>query len=165
MIQRFSQFLNESAGQGKLSIHEQLNKPFAEFIERLQDRVNMFKVRVTELLNEMDRAIESVSEEFENIIVGEPEITVDRNLTSIEVLLHTSIPNNDDAWKTDESPAQDLEYKLNRYFGNLKNVRTEVNYKPDADGNCAIELSMYVVDSDHFSDDHIDAYITLGEEY
>lgn len=165
MIQRFSQFLNESAGQGKLSIHEQLNEPFTGFIERLQNRVNLFKVQVAELLNEMDRAIESVIEEFGSVIVGEPEFKVDSDLTTIEVLLHTSIPNNDEAWETDESPAQDLEYKLNRYFGNLKNVRTEVNYKPDADGNCVIELSMYVVDSDHFGDEHIDAYRTLGEEY
>ena len=97
--------------------------------------------------------------------LGEPEFKVDSNLSTIDVLLHTSIPNNDDAWETDESPAQDLEYKLNRYFGNLKNVRTEVKYKPDADGNCVIELSMYVVDSDHFGDEHIDAYRTLGEEY
>ena len=165
MIHKFNQFVNENNRQMTLSVHEQINEPFANFIERLQERVNMFKMRVAELLNEMDRAIESVSEEFENIIVGEPEIKVDRNLTSIEVLLHTSIPNNDEAWETDESPAQDLEYKLNRYFGNLKNVRTEVNYKPDADGNCVIELSMYVVDSDHFGDEHIDAYRTLGEEY
>lgn len=165
MIQRFSQFLNESAGQGKLSIHEQLNEPFAGFIERLQNRVNLFKVQVAELLNEMDRAIESIIEEFGSIIVGEPEFKVDSDLSTIEVLLHTSIPNNDEAWETDESPAQDLEYKLNRYFGNLKNVRTEVNYKPNADGNCAIELSMYVVDSDHFGDEYIDAYKTLGEEY
>lgn len=165
MIQRFSQFLNESAGQGKLSIYEQLNEPFTGFIERLQNRVNLFKVQVAELLNEMDRAIESIIEEFGSIIVGEPEFKVDSNLSTIDVLLHTSIPNNDDAWETDESPAQDLEYKLNRYFGNLKNVRTEVKYKPDADGNCVIELSMYVVDSDHFGDEHIDAYRTLGEEY
>lgn len=164
MIHNFNQFINENKHQGAFSVHEQINEPFAVFVERLQNKVNMFKMQVAELLNEMDRAIESVNDEFEDIIVGEPEIKVDRNLTSIEVLLHTTIPNNDESWETDESPAQDLEYKLNRYFGKLKNVRTEVYYKPNADGNCAIELSMYVLDTDHFSNSYIDAYTTLGEE-
>lgn len=165
MIQRFNQFINEGINQNTFSVHEQINEPVTKFIDRLQERVNMFKVRVAELLNEMDRAIESMIEEFGSVIVGEPEFKVDSDLSTIEVFLHTTIPNNDEAWETDESPAKDLEYKLNRYFGNLKNVRTNVNYKPDADGNCVIELSMYVVDSDHFGDEHIDAYITLGEEY
>lgn len=165
MIHKFNQFINENNHQMKLSVHKQINEPFANFIEQLQERVNMFKMRVAELLNEMDRVIERVSEEFEDLIVGEPEIKVDSDLSNIEVLLHTNIPNNEESWETDESPAQDLEYKLNRYFGNLKNVRTEVNYKPDTDGNCAIELSMYVVDLDHFAEEYIDAYKALVEEY
>ena len=34
MIQKFNQFINESAGaQNPLSIHEAINEPFTEFIE------------------------------------------------------------------------------------------------------------------------------------
>ena len=86
MIHKFNQFVNENNRQMTLSVHEQINEPFANFIEQLQERVNMFKMRVAELLNEMDRAIERVSEEFEDLIVGEPEIKVDSDLSIIEVL-------------------------------------------------------------------------------
>lgn len=86
MIHKFNQFVNENNRQMTLSVHEQINEPFANFIEQLQERVNMFKIRVAELLNEMDRAIERVSEEFEDLIVGEPEIKVDSDLSIIEVL-------------------------------------------------------------------------------
>ena len=164
MIHKFNQFVNESnSGQNPLSAIEQFNKPYSEFIERAEERLDIFKQKIAELLKEMDQAIEEVNESFNNIIVGDPEIEIYRDLSEITVKFHTNIPNNDDAWETDESPAQDLEYKLNHWFGRFKNVRSEIGYKADDEGNCTIELYMYVIDSDNFGE-FTDALKTFGEE-
>jgi hypothetical protein len=85
-------------------------------------------------------------------VVGEPEITVASDLEEIEVFIHTNIPNNDAVWEADESPAQDLEARLNKWFAEYKNIRTEIYYKPDEDGNCVIALQMYVINDDIFDD-------------
>lgn len=162
MIQKYSSFINEKP-INTLSVHEEINEPFTAFIERSQERLDSFKQLIAELLKEMDRAIEEVNESFNNIIVGKPEIDI-RDLSEITVKFHTNIPNNDEAWETDESPAQNLEYNLNRWFGRFKNVRSEIGYKNDAEGNCTIELNMYVIDSDNFGE-FTDAFKTFGEEW
>ena len=153
MIKNYNQFINESNGaQNPLSVHENINEPFAAFIEKAQERLNNFTEHITYLLNQMDKAIGEVMEDFDYAVVGEPEITVASDLEEIEVLIHTNIPNNDEAWEAYESPAQDLETRLNKWFSEYKNIRTDIYYKPDEDGNCVIELKMYVLDSDIFGD-------------
>ena len=162
MIQNFNQFINESNGaQNPLSIHEKINEPFAAFIEKAQERLNNFTEHITYLLGQMDKAIGEVMEDFDYAVVGEPEITVASDLEEIEVLIHTNIPNNDEAWEAYESPAQDLETRLNKWFAEYKNIRTEIYYKPDEDGNCVIALQMYVLDSDIFGD-YTDPLKALG---
>lgn len=151
MIQKYSSFINENH-TNKLSVHEKINEPFTAFIESAQERLDSFKQLIAELIKEMDQAIEVVNESFNHIIVGDPEIEIYRDLSEITVKFHTNIPNNDDAWETDESPAQDLEYKLNHWLSRFKNVRSEIGYKPNDEGNCTIELNMYVIDSDNFGD-------------
>ena len=163
MIQKYDRFINENR-TNTLSVHEKINEPFTAFIERTQERLDSFKQLIAELLKEMDQAIEEVNESFNNIIVGDPEIEIYRDLSEITVKFHTNIPNNDDAWETDESPAQDLEYKLNHWFGRFKNVRSEIGYKADDEGNCIIELNMYVIDSNNFGE-FTDAFKTFGEEW
>ena len=154
MIQKFNQFINESVSgaQNPLSVHEKINEPFAAFIEKAQERLNNFTEHITYLLGQMDKAIGEVMEDFDYAVVGEPEITVASDLEEIEVLIHTNIPNNDEAWEAYESPAQDLETRLYKWFKDYKNIRTDIYYKPDEDGNCVIELKMYVLDSDIFGD-------------
>lgn len=153
MIQNFNQFINESnVAQNPLSIHEKINEPFTAFIEKAQERLNNFTEYITYLLNQMDKAIGEVMEDFDYAVVGEPEITVESDLEEIVVHIHTNIPNNDEAWRVDESPAQDLESRLYKWFKEYENIRTEIYYKPDEDGNCVIELKMYVLDSDNFGD-------------
>lgn len=166
MIHKFNQFVNESnSGQNPLSAIEQINKPYSEFIERAEERLDIFKQKIAELLKEMDTAIERVYNEFDDIITGsEPEVNVNYNLSYITAVIHTNIPNNDESWENDDSPAQDLEYRLNSRFGSLKNVGVSVGHKPDSDGNCVIELDMYVIDDTHFGD-YTDALETLGEEW
>lgn len=163
MIQKYSSFINENH-TNILSVHEKINEPFTDFIERAQERLDSFKQLIAELLKEMDQAIEEVNERFNHIIVGDPEIEIYRDLSEITVKFHTNIPNNDDAWETDESPAQDLEYKLNHWLSRFKNVRSEIGYKADDEGNCTIELNMYVIDSDNFGD-FTEALETFGKEW
>jgi hypothetical protein len=153
MIKRYNQFINESsAAERPLSIHEKINEPFTAFIEKAQERLDNFTEHITYLLNQMDKAIGEVMEDFDYAVVGEPEITVASDLEEIEVLIHTNIPNNDEAWEAYESPAQDLETRLNKWFAEYKNIRTEIYYKPDEDGNCVIALQMYVINEDIFDD-------------
>ena len=165
MIQKFNQFINESNGaQNPLSVYEQINEPFTNFIERAQERLDTFTEHITYLLNQMDKAIGDIIEDFDYAVVGEPTFDIASDLEEIEVRFHTNIPNNDEAWKADESPAQDLEARLYKWFEEYKDIRTEIYYKPDEDGNCIIILQMYVIDSNNFGD-FTDALIKMGEDY
>ena len=153
MIKRYNQFINESNGaQNPLSIHEKINEPFTAFIEKAQERLNNFTEHIAYLLEQMDKAIGEVMEDFEYAVVGEPEITVASDLEEIEVFIHTNIPNNDAVWEADESPAQELETRLNKWFANDMSVNVDIYYKPDEDGNCVITLQMYVINEDIFDD-------------
>ena len=153
MIKRYNQFINESNGaQNPLSVHEKINEPFAAFIEKAHERLNNFTEHITYLLGQMDKAIGEVMEDFDYAVVGEPEIIVASDLEEIEVRIHTNIPNNDEAWEAYESPAQDLEARLNKWFAEYKNIRADIYYKPDEDGNCVIELQMHVINEDIFDD-------------
>lgn len=154
MIKRYNQFINESVSgaQNPLSVHEKINEPFAAFIEKAQERLNNFTEHITYLLGQMDKAIGEVMEDFEYAVVGEPEITVASDLEEIEVFIHTNIPNNDAVWEADESPAQELETRLNKWFANDMSVNVDIYYKPDEDGNCVIALQMYVINDDIFDD-------------
>ena len=166
MIQKFNQFVNESASgaQNPLSIYDAINTPFTNFAERAQERLDLFLGQIANILDDMDKAIEEVMEDFDYAVVGEPIFNVESDLSEIEVRFHTNIPNNDEAWETDESPAQELESRLYKWFENYKNIRTEIYYKPDEDGNCIISLQVYVINSDVFGD-FTDALIKMGEDY
>ena len=81
---------------------------------------------ITYLLNQMDKAIGEVMEDFDYAVVGEPNIVVASDLQEIEVFINTNIPNNDAAWKADESPALDLESRLNSWFNEAIYNRQQV---------------------------------------
>ena len=166
MIQKFNQFINESVSgaQNPLSVHEKINEPFTAFIEKAQERINNFTEHIAYLLNQMDKAIGEVMEDFDYAVVGEPNIVVASDLQEIEVFINTNIPNNDAVWEADESPALDLESRLNSWFKDYKNIRTEIYYKPNDEGNCVITLQAYIIDSDVFGD-FTDALIKMGEDY
>ena len=164
MIKRYNQFINESNGaQNPLSVHEKINEPFAAFIEKAHERLNNFTEHIAYLLDKMDKAIEEVMEDFDYAVVGEPEITVASDLEEIEVLIHTNIPNNDEAWEAYESPTQDFETRLNKWFANDMHVNVDIYYKPDEDGNCIISLQMYVINEDIF-DEYADHLKALGKK-
>lgn len=165
MIQKFKQFINESAGaQNPMSVHDAINTPFTKFAERAQERLDLFLGQIANLLDDMDKAIEEVYTELEGSIVGEPIFDIASDLSEVTVHINTNIPNNDEAWEADESPALDLEHKLYRMFEGYPKVKDEIFYKPNEDGNCIITLRSYIIDSDNFGD-FTDSLAMMGEDY
>lgn len=164
MIQNFTQFINENLNdQRPLSIHEKINEPFTNFLDNAQMRLNNFTERIGKLLHDMDIAIETAQEELGDIIVGEPNIIVDKYLSDIRVEFHTNVPNNDEVWEADESPALKLESDLNTLLDTRNEMQVEIYHEPDEDGNCIIILSSYIIDEENFGD-YTDALTRLGEE-
>ena len=162
MIRNFNQFINESLNQkNQLSVHETINEPFAEFIDNAQEKFNEFISRIGKILHDMDIAIETTKEELADVLVGEPTITVDNSLSDINVTFHTNIPNNDEAWEADESPALELERRLDDIHRHSE-VQAEIYYKPDEDGNCIVKLEMNVIDTKNFGE-YTDVLTKLGE--
>jgi hypothetical protein len=166
MIQKFNQFITESNNTSNaLSAHEEINEPFASFFERAYERLNMFKEVIEDVLSEMDKVMEElVTGEFDYAIVGEPTIEVEEDLSEVVITYNTNIPNNDEAWEADDSPALNLESYLSRWFRDTKYVGVEIGYKPDENGNCIIELKVAGIDSDNFGD-FADALEKLGEDW
>lgn len=164
MIRKFSQFINEKYNdQRPLSIHETINEPFVEFIENAQERMDVYISRIGKLLSDMDIAIETTKEELADILVGEPNIKVDKYLSNITVEFQTNVPNNDEAWEADESPALDLERRINDLLDRHNEVQAEIYYKPNEDGNCIVMLEINVINEKNFGE-YTDALTKLGEE-
>ena len=164
MIRNFKQFINENFNdQRPLSIHKEINEPFANFLDNAQIRLNNFTERIGNLLHDMDIAIETAQEELADIIVGEPNIKVDNDLSNITVEFQTNVPNNEAAWEADESPAVELESRLNDLFDSRSEVHVEINYEPNEEGNCVIDLYIFVLEEENFGD-YTDALFKLGEE-
>lgn len=166
MIQKFDQFINESSGaQNPLSHSDKINDAYSAFLTRAEDRFNMMRDKITEILTAVDKAVETVVNKFGDIIVGPPQVTVAYDLSDIEVKFDTTIPNNDEVWKADSSPALDLEHSLNNLFDARDAVRinTDIYYKPNDEGNCIIVLQTYVIDSNIFGD-YTDTFEKMGEK-
>lgn len=164
MIRNFKQFINENFNdQRPLSIHESINEPFANFLDNAQMRLNNFTERIGKLLHDMDIAIETVQEELGDVIVSEPNIKVNALLSYITVEFQTNVPNNDEAWESDSSPAVELEYRLDELLDVRNEVEAKVQHEPNEDGNCVILLELYVLEEDNFGD-YTDALAKLGEE-
>lgn len=161
MIRNFNQFINENLNDKRpLSIHDEINEPFADFIDNTQMRLNNFTERIGKLLHDMDIAIEAIQEELLDVIVGEPNIKVNALLSYITVEFQINVPNNDEGLEAD-STVDELEDRLN----DLLDTRNEVEIKihePNEDGNCVIILQLYVLEEDNFGD-YTEALSKLGE--
>lgn len=172
MIQKFEQFINESHAGG---VFDLLREPVDSFIERAQERMRIFTERIQEISDIMSKAVNDVMEEFSDIINGEPIVNVDRDLMEIEVLFNTTIPDTDESWETDESPAMNLEYRLDdilgRYDEEIHSGVTSPSKRITSsrtigtkDGYCVIYLRIYVVDKNNFGD-FAEPLSTFGQEY
>jgi hypothetical protein len=161
MIRNFNQFINENLNDKRpLSIHDEINEPFADFIDNAQMRLNNFTERIGKLLHDMDIAIAAIQEELWDVIVGEPNIKVNALLSYITVEFQINVPNNDEGLEAD-STIDELEDRLN----DLLDTRNEVEIKihePNEDGNCVIILQLYVLEEDNFGD-YTEALSKLGE--
>ena len=168
MIQKFNQFINESVSgaQNPLSHSDKINDAYSAFLTRAEDRFNMMRDKITEILGAVDKAVQTVVDEFGDIIVGAPQVTVAYDLSDIEVKFDTTIPNNDEVWKADDSPALELESRLNNLFDvrDAVQITAEIFYKPTDEGNCIIRLQTYVIDSNIFGD-FTDTFEKMGEDY
>ena len=72
MIQKFEQFINESTSgaQNPLSHSDKINDAYSAFLTRAEDRFNMMRDKITEILDAMDKAVQTTVDEFGDIIVG-----------------------------------------------------------------------------------------------
>lgn len=161
MIQKFEQFINESHAGG---VFDSLREPIDKFIERVEERTKIFTERIQEISDNMNKAVSVAMEEFGDIIVGEPIVNVDSDLSEINVQIHTNVPHYGDASNDEETPFDKLEDDVAFWLDGFKEIRSEVYYKPNDDGNCIITLKTYVVDEDNFGV-FTDAISKFGEDY
>ena len=166
MIQKFNEFINESVVR-PTELSDQINTPFMEFADRIVNRANNIKESIEFSLEKLNKSIEYILEEFDDIIVGEPIVEVSYDLSDVEVLFPTNVPNNDEAWETDESPVSDLEYRLFKMFDRKRDkVKADIYYKPTEDGMAYISIEADIVDADTFGCDNelISAIREMGRE-
>lgn len=165
MIQKYKQFINEGVQQNELSVYESINVPFTNFLERTQERIDIFKERITEIVRRLDQTLETAVTEFDDVIVGEPIIEVDSDLESIDVKIHTNVSNADEEWEADESRALELEKRIGDWLNDYKNgIQADIHYKSTDEGNCIIHIRTFVVAEENFGE-FTDAIHKMGEEY
>lgn len=162
MIQKFEQFINESHAGG---VFDSLREPIDGFIERVKERTKNFTERIQEISDNINKAVNDVMEEFGSIIVGEPIVDIDeQHLWDVEIRLNTNIPNNDEAWETDDSPAEELDVRVYDIVERYDGVRASVLSTANEDGNCVICISADIVYKTNFGE-FTDAITKFGEEY
>lgn len=162
MIQKFEQFINESHAGG---VFDSLREPIDGFIERVKERTKNFTERIQEISDNINKAVNDVMEEFGSIIVGEPIVDIDeQRLWDVEIRLNTNIPNNDEAWETDDSPAEELDVRVYDIVERYDGVRASVLSTANEDGNCVICISADIVYKTNFGE-FTDAITKFGEEY
>ena len=165
MIKNFKQFINESSNyQETNSTINAINEPVSDFIRRFQERSEMFIDHINELTAELNNAVEEIMDLYADIIVGEPIIKVDSNLYDIYVTFNTNIPNTEEAWETDESPAAALDSNIYDTIGKYKNISSIVTQTPNEDGNCTIDIGIDIISPKNFGDFE-NAVKALGQEY
>lgn len=165
MIKNFNDFINENNNKTQLS--DKINEPFNELIYRMKERTDLFEKQIKHILEKINLAIDNFKMEFESNLIGEPTINISDDLSEISVFFDTNIPNNDEAWKEDESPAQELDYRVSRFINDtnlVKTVYATVEQTPNADGNCQITFSADIINDGNFGD-FTDAIKKIGEEY
>ena len=165
MIQKYKQFINEGV-ENKLSTFDAINTPYTEFLERAQERMDMFKERIAEIITRMNKTLETAVTEFEDVIVGEPIIEIDdRYFDEIDVKIHTNVSNSDEEWRREGSRTLELEQRVSDWLSDYRNgIQADIYYKSDDDGNCIIHIRTYVVVEDNFGE-FTDAIRKMGEEY
>ena len=160
MIQKFEQFVNESAStqEVKFSIYDEINKPFVEYIRQeeiriQQEKEDLYKTQsfLEDILHHLDLTVEDVKKDFEDVIVGEPKIETDvvkhdDGECEVKVIFDTNVPFDykpTPEEKEDEdfiNPEHELDVRcLEADQGYHKDIRVSLGLK-NAEGNCTIEV-------------------------
>lgn len=175
MIQKFEQFagkVNESVIIKSMSEFDEINAPFTKFFIRTQEKIDKLQEIIRGELHKLDVAIKATTEEFKDIIVGEPNIEVeDYNMTEITVTFNTNVPTNTNETDDDEDTAADvLERKVfefmrkllkindGDYFDYDKLKKRSIHFSLDAEkenSTCVISLTFDINfdNEDIFDDD------------
>jgi hypothetical protein len=127
MIQKFEQFsgkVNESVIIKSMSEFDEINAPFTKFFIRTQEKIDKLQEIIRGELHKLDVAIKATTEEFKDVIVGEPKIEVeDYNMSEITVTFNTNVPT--DETDDDDSAANVLERKVFEFMRKLLKINNE----------------------------------------
>jgi hypothetical protein len=127
MIQNFEQFsgkVNESVIIKSMSEFDEINAPFTKFFIRTQEKIDKLQEIIRGELHKLDVAIKATTEEFKDVIVGEPKIEVeDYNMSEITVTFNTNVPT--DETDDEDSAADVLERKVFEFMRKLLKINNE----------------------------------------
>jgi hypothetical protein len=127
MIQKFEQFagkINESVIIKSMSEFDEINAPFTKFFIRTQEKIDKLQEIIRGELHKLDVAIKATTEEFKDVIVGEPKIEVeDYNMSEITVTFNTNVPT--DETDDEDSAADVLERKVFEFMRKLLKINNE----------------------------------------
>jgi hypothetical protein len=127
MIQKFEQFsgkVNESVIIKSMSEFDEINAPFTKFFIRTQEKIDKLQEIIRGELHKLDVAIKATTEEFKDVIVGEPKIEVeDYNMSEITVTFNTNVPT--DETDDEDSAANVLERKVFEFMRKLLKINNE----------------------------------------
>jgi uncharacterized protein YdhG (YjbR/CyaY superfamily) len=160
-----------------MSEFDEINAPFTKFFIRTQEKIDKLQEIIRGELHKLDVAIKATTEEFKDVIVGEPEIKVeDYDMSEITVTFNTNVPVNTDETDEDEDTAADvLERKVfgfmkkllkindGDYFDYDKLKKRSIHFSLDAEkenSTCVISLTFDInfENEDIFDDWEADLY-------
>lgn len=146
MIQKFEQFagkVNESVIIKSMSEFDEINAPFTKFFIRTQEKIDKLQEIIRGELHKLDVAIKATTEEFKDVIVGEPKIEVeDYNMSEITVTFNTNVPTNTDETDDEDSAANVLERKVFEFMRKLLKINNEDYFDYDKLKKRSIHFSL-----------------------
>lgn len=144
MIQKFEQFagkVNESVIIKSMSEFDEINAPFTKFFIRTQEKIDKLQEIIRGELHKLDVAIKATTEEFKDVIVGEPKIEVeDYNMSEITVSFNTNVPT--DETDDEDSAANVLERKVFEFMRKLLKINNEDYFDYDKLKKRSIHFSL-----------------------
>lgn len=144
MIQKFEQFagkVNESVIIKSMSEFDEINAPFTKFFIRTQEKIDKLQEIIRGELHKLDVAIKAATEEFKDVIVGEPKIEVeDYNTSEITVTFNTNVPT--DETDDEDSAANVLERKVFEFMKKLLKINNEDYFDYDKLKKRSIHFSL-----------------------
>lgn len=158
MIQKFKQFINESA-----NYNNDVQRPFADFIANIEYNTEAVIDRIKQILQDLSDAIDDITSEYQHIIVGDPIIKVKDDLSDVDVTINTTVPfkYNDDYEL--EGETKDLELDVQDILYGYPCVFSGVIENKE-DGTTSINFHSFVLRREHFNE-YTDVVKFLGSDW